>query len=225
MKRPWLLMLLLSCAPTAEPGGHLAWKLRLEETLTSCGAVFDARELEVELWAALDGIQVLRFVSPEPISLGDASSVAVPAGLWTNNGVFASGDTLALSLAANGDGGVLALASSTCGAQVPFTQQRLMGVSAPLPGPDAVVEGARAFTVAVQNVSAGCVVDRQNVHFEVWQLGDDALTLPSGVLHADGTLWRDESFTVTPFIEALQNRGTLHFADGGCDASFFAVSR
>lgn len=229
----------LACAPQAKPGERLAWSLQLAQTAlpAECGesAELTARALDVEVWTAFDGVQVLRFVSREPLSLG-AASVVLPEGVWTGNGVFTSelpGQRLVVTLTQPADGGViggtLSLAAGACGAEVPFTIERRASPSS---------TGSKQFDVAVQSKGSLCAPEQpapQHVQFEVWELAKEQLTLPAsaerygdgvtGALAPEASGWREGPLTVSHFADALQNRGTVRLA--GCDVTveFFALSR
>ncbi|MGV3625852.1 MAG: hypothetical protein ACO1OB_33890 [Archangium sp.] len=95
MKRAWLVGLLLSCAPTAQPGNHLVRRLLLEETALppECGAdaVFAARELELEFWTTSDGRSAARYVTQGELAFGSTTPVTLPAGVWRDGyGAYSS---------------------------------------------------------------------------------------------------------------------------------------
>lgn len=92
MKKAWLLLVLLSCAPTAQPGGHIVRRFHLAETPlpAECGvdAVFAARELETEFWVATTGRSAMRYVTRGELGFGTRTPILLPAGVWSDDGSY-----------------------------------------------------------------------------------------------------------------------------------------
>lgn len=92
MKNTWLLLLLLSCAPTAQPGGHIVRRFQLAETPLSaeCGvdAVFAAREIETEFWASTSGRYAMRYVTQGELAFGSRTPMLLPAGVWSDDSSY-----------------------------------------------------------------------------------------------------------------------------------------